>query len=124
MLYFNDCPRLVQQMIQAAQKDVVVVQDSCLQGGATLTSLWGKGNDMLMKFATAQALIPVKSKPTLNNNDNSVNPKQPKQYDIGAPTVEELLKSQARDFVVLNDYTQAPSRSQTCQESKDILRQQ
>jgi hypothetical protein len=50
ILYYNDCPRLLQAMLQASRDDQVCVQNSCLRGGATLTSLWQEGNGMRGKF--------------------------------------------------------------------------
>jgi hypothetical protein len=42
ILQVNNCPRMVQHMLQ--QRFNTVVQDSCLQGGATLPSLLKTGN--------------------------------------------------------------------------------
>jgi hypothetical protein len=85
--YFNDSPRLLEQMLQVKFRHVK--QDSCLRGGATLTSLWREGNGMQDKFTS----------------------KDP-HSDIGADTVEEMLSSQW-DFIVINDYTQGPARLKT-----------
>jgi hypothetical protein len=101
ILYFNDCPRLVQHMLQ--QRFSTVVQDSCLRGGATLPSLLDKGNGMRDKFQTPPAV------------------KADGKHDIGAATVKSLL-SEKWDFVVLNDYTQAPVRQETKQATLDALR--
>ena len=67
MQYKNDCPRLVQQMVvqQAAAvliltsriTTTLVLQDSCLRGGASLPGLWRNGNGMAEKFATPPAAV-------------------------------------------------------------------
>jgi hypothetical protein len=101
ILYFNDCPRLVQHMLQ--QRFGTVVQDSCLRGGATLPSLLEKGNGMKEKFQTLPAVKP----------DGT--------HDIGSATVKILL-AQKWDFVVLSDHTQAPVRQKTRQATLDVLR--
>jgi len=106
MLYFNDTPRLLQQMIEVTVGSVT--QNSCLRGGASLSSLWEKGNGMTKKFATEQAL---------QQGGDIDRP----FYDVGANSVEELLKQRSWDFVVLNDYTQAPARGQSAAESCKIL---
>jgi hypothetical protein len=105
--YYNDCPRLLQQLLEERfQKSVV--QDSCLRGGATLISLLEKGNGMAKKFA---------SPPALRVEDGS--------YDIGAPTVEALLTSKhAWDFVILNDHTQSPVREETKNKTLQVLKEQ
>jgi hypothetical protein len=105
--YYNDCPRLLQQMLEERfQKSVV--QDSCLRGGATLISLLEKGNGMAKKFA---------SPPALRVEDGS--------YDIGASTVEALLTSKhAWDFVILNDHTQSPVREETKTKTLQVLKDQ
>jgi len=105
MLYFNDTPRLVQQMMQEMGK--IVYQDSCLRGGASLPSLLKNGNGMAQKFASEEA----------KRSDGS--------YDTGAPSVQELLTSrQSWDFVVCNDYTQAPARSDSIAATTTALSEQ
>ena len=101
--YFNDCPRLVESML--TDSGYTVQQNSCLRGGATLTSLWEKGNGMLNKFSTPPAALP-------NGG-----------YDIGAPTPAALLepKKKARNFVLLQDHTQHPTRPSTRQASIDTI---
>lgn len=91
ILYYNDCPRLMEQMIAESRK---VEQNSCLRGGANLVSLLRDGNGMRSKFAT----------PPARRSDGS--------YEIGAATVQELLES-APDIVIVNDHTQAPVREAT-----------
>ena len=115
--YFNDCPRLVQQMIEEklADEEVTVYQDSCLRGGATLSSLWKYGNGMAQKFSSEAALIQIDGLESKNNVE---------KYDIGANTVGELLSSRERwDFFVLNDHTQAPARNDTLVQTEKALRQ-
>jgi hypothetical protein len=97
ILYYNDCPRLLQQMVEAAFPHHTVVQDSCLRGGANLKSLFERGNGMGTKFGPL--------------------------HDIGQPTVSQLLQSskQPWHFVILNDHTQAPARTGTADQSKQAL---
>jgi hypothetical protein len=91
--YFNDCPRLLERMFQAAGY-TDVYQNSCLRGGASIVTLWRKGNGMQDKFSTENAQRP----------DGS--------YDIGAPTVQSLLVEDGVkfDYVIINDHTQSPAR--------------
>lgn len=118
MLYFNDCPRLVQQMIE--ETIAVVKQDTCLRGGATLTSLWEKGNGMSRKFATEQALIETSR--TFDELNSTAVPRP--VYDVGAATVQELLRAEPSwDFVILNDYTQGPARPESRAATQKILRE-
>lgn len=117
MQYFNDCPRLVEQMIEAqlSDKDATVYQDSCLRGGATLSSLWKNGNGMAQKFSSEAALIPIDGR----DSENSVD-----KYDVGANTVDELLSSRERwDFFVLNDHSQSPARNDTRMLTEQALRE-
>jgi hypothetical protein len=103
--YYNDSPRLLEHMLNT--KFSTVRQNSCLRGGATLTSLYEKGNGMATKFS--------------NNNNN----------DIGAPTVKDLLlsipeptmsvSSLSWDFVIINDHTQSPARLEKRKESMQTL---
>eukprot|EP00977_Amphora_coffeiformis_P025479 scaffold20121_cov187-Amphora_coffeaeformis.AAC.2 len=102
--YFNDCPRLVQSMLIDSGYDVQ--QDSCLRGGATISSLWEKGNGMLKKFSTPPGARPQGG------------------YDIGAPTPTALLeppKKMANNFILLQDHTQHPTRPSTRQESLNTI---
>lgn len=101
MFYFNDCPRLLEQMMQ--DTGMVVTQNSCLRGGATLVSLWMEGNGMGKKFSTPPAL----------QEDGT--------YDIGAATVEDLLRSNLWTTVVINDHTQSPAREVSKEKAKKVL---
>jgi hypothetical protein len=152
MLYFNDCPRLVQQMLQAASSTTphsnVVVQDSCLRGGATLSSLWTNGNGMGTKFATSAAAIrtsnsnchgnhrrkakqPDKDDDNEGNGDDDYNNDDNEctggsgervRYDVGSPTIRDMLSARtAWDWVVLNDYTQGPARQHSRLETIHVL---
>jgi hypothetical protein len=97
------------------------IQDSCLRGGASLSTLFEKGNGMAERFATPQALLLNQQQqhqrahhhPKYNNNDN---------YDIGANTVPELLQSRDWDYVIMNDYTQAPARPVLAAKTRQVLR--
>jgi hypothetical protein len=106
--YYDDLPRLLEHML--ATKFQTVRQNSCLRGGATLTSLFEKGNGMATKFG---------------NNNNK---------DIGAPTVKDLLlsiptpssssswPSLSWDFVIINDHTQSPARIEKRKQSMQTLK--
>lgn len=97
--YYNDLPRLLRALSNHA-----IEQDSCYRGNATLSSLFQDGNGMSVKFQTANALRP----------DGT--------YDIGADSVTSLIQQQKGwDFVVINDHTQHPARSDTRLESINAL---
>jgi hypothetical protein len=101
MLYFNDCPRLLEQMVSVNQR---VEQDSCLRPNASLPSLWDDGNGMLDKFSSPAAMRP---KGCL--------------FDLGSPSVLTLLSS-TWDVVILNDHSQAPSRIESKESTKGALK--
>ena len=89
MLYYNDCPRLVEVLLLVMYSNTTSLllpqetesahwqrlQDSCLRGGSDLTSLWLDGNGMKSRF--------------IDENIGG----DPKQADIGAPTVQSLLQN-------------------------------
>ena len=107
MQYYNDCPRLLARMFRAAGLFGTVEQNSCLKGGASLVSLWQKGNGMQTKFRTKHALQP----------DGS--------YDIGAPTIPSLLGTPKTswDVCIMNDHTQSPAREETRKDTIRVLEQ-
>jgi hypothetical protein len=136
MLYFNDCPRFMEQMITVGQSPVSVVQNSCLRGGATLTSLYQHGNGMSVKFATPPAtynlteILSVSKNRTCTTSpdDELVHAKvdsatagTTESYDIGADTVLDMLQSTSWDYVILNDYTQGPARMKSRKETLRTL---
>lgn len=85
-IYFNDVPRLFQEM--CGGESAVHVQD-CLRGGASWASILREGNGMTEKFAV----------PNAKRADGS--------YDVGAPTVQDLLAvPDGWNFVVMNTYSQ------------------
>lgn len=116
ILYFNDCPRLLQKMLQTRFSNVH--QDSCLRPGATLISLFEKGNGMRKVFGDSPAAL---------RSDGS--------YDLGASSVLALLRNQNGEdppgdkmvkdstnegnkeqrwhAVVMNDHTQSPTRRES-----------
>ncbi|KAL3922757.1 MAG: hypothetical protein SGILL_002034 [Bacillariaceae sp.] len=102
--YYNDMPRLLEHMMLAKFKKNVQ-QNSCLRGGATISSLWEKGNGMAKKFHTDPA----------KREDGS--------YDIGSPTVQDLLKEKEWNYIVVNDHTQSPARPKKKQESIQALKE-
>jgi len=87
-------PRVLEAMSrQNGAEGPAIVTDTCLRGGASLASLMREGNGMSSKFATANA----------KRVDGS--------FDVGQQTVEALLsRSGGWNAVVLNDYSQAPSK--------------
>ena len=100
--YYNDCPRLLEHMLK--QRYQQVHQDSCLRGGATIVSLFNKGNGMAKKFATPNTKLP----------DGT--------YDIGKPTVKDLITDGTSwDFLIINDHTQSPVREESRVESLEFL---
>lgn len=101
--YYNDCPRLLEHMLQTRFRHVQ--QDSCLRGGATLSSLLESGNGMGEKFA---------SRPLVSKRDDGT-------FDTGAPTVEGLLEEAPWDVVVMNDQTQSPARPKNKRASMKVL---
>jgi hypothetical protein len=101
--YYNDCPRLLESIFKDHYGSDKVTQDSCLRGGASLVSIWTKGNGMATKFGTPNAIRP----------DGT--------YDIGRSSVQELLKSEKWDFVIMNDHTQSPARNETKENTMNIL---
>jgi hypothetical protein len=121
MLYYNDMPRFVAYLLeQIVQQDAVgsflssacscilgethgrannptrIRQNSCMRGGATLTTLWERGNGMRRTFVSSK--------------------------DIGAPTVKHLFSSRRRwNFVVMNDHTTSAARPETHQVTIETL---
>ena len=87
MLYFHDTPRFFSNLA-TTRRVASQEQDSCLRGGASLPSLFREGNGMRNKFRTLRK----------------------SETDIGSPTVSAMLSSKRYDFLVMNDYTQAPAR--------------
>jgi hypothetical protein len=103
ILYYNDCPRLLEQIIKSDHQEVSVQQDSCLRPNASIASLWTDGNGMRDKFRSPAALLP-----------DGVT------FDVGAPTVAALLLSEW-DFLIMNDHTQSPVRNESKELTKRAL---
>lgn len=107
ILYFNDQPRFLSNLFShVSSSKISLSQDSCLRGGASLISIYTKGNGMENKFNTPSALL----------EDGS--------YDIGSPNIQSLLllkHDKPWDFVVMNDYTQSPARIKTREETVKFL---
>ena len=82
MFYFNDFPRFIE-----ALSNNHVKQNSCLHGGASISSLLDQGNGMYPKFMTEKALVEV--------GDNKF------VYDYGACTPRQLLLGE--DTAIDND---------------------
>lgn len=105
IIYFNDSPRFLVNL----GKGSVEHQDSCLRGGTNLAQLWDQGNGMRFHgFATEAAKI----------GD---------QYDVGSPTVKDLLgctpagERRNWDYVVMNDHTQGPARPESRKVAQETL---
>ena len=126
MLYFNDSPRQLELMITISQSNTKVIQDSCLRGGATLSSLFEHGNGMTTKFKTTPAkfqlhdilsssilpnyvINPICSG-NIDNEDEATTNIATKSssstsnrdddhishYDIGSHTVEQMIQSRSQ----------------------------
>ena len=102
ILYYHDCPRLLEQMLLSTKQYVDVQQNSCLRGGASLASLLEQGNGMRHKF----------------QNDMSLQPDG--TYDIGAATVDDLLQEHP-NIVILQDHTQGPARQASRAQGLQVL---
>ena len=96
MIYFHDTPRFFANL---ATRRRVASHDCCLRGGASLPSLFREGNGMRNKFRTLRE----------------------SETDIGSPTVSAMLSSRQYDFLVMNDYTQAPARIERREETLSSL---
>lgn len=100
ILYYNDCPRLLEAI---SAPEARVVHDCCLRGGANLAQLLDEGSNM---FRPNEASL---------RSDGT--------HDAGAATVEALLgQSDGWDYVVMHDYTQGPARPNTRDASIDVLK--
>lgn len=106
ILFVNDTPRLLQNMLEAAGYQAH--QDSCMAGGTNFRTLWRFGNNMKGSFSTPAALL-----------EDGVT------YDVGAAKVKDLFDDDNShfDYVVLNDQTQAPARVASRQDSIEQLQQ-
>jgi hypothetical protein len=128
MLYYNDCPRLVEQMLNSSRLYIKVHQNSCLRGGASIASLWTKGNGMQEKFSSR----PVSQRAADRSSSSGATSSSKgggmscHQYDTGAPTVQSLLQQQdqlaGETVVIVNDQTQAPAREATREATVKALR--
>ena len=97
IIYYNDTPRLLEAFGGSDLFDQgSVEQDSCLRGGVGFEQLLAEGNGMDAKFG---------------------------EVDQGAPDVATLL-SRHWDYVVMNDYTQAPARAASRRASVEVLTKQ
>jgi hypothetical protein len=89
MQYFNDFPRYLETISQGR-----VRQNSCLHGGASISSLLVDGNAMYPQFETQNALIgydDLSTGTTSNTDTHSQHVRQRPIYDYGACTVSQLL---------------------------------
>jgi len=122
IFYFNDTPRLFERLARKVRVDAtaetsrsdtsLVVQDSCLRGGASFPSHLQAGNGMSQIFRGPNALLP----------DGT--------YDIGSPTIQSLLLGEEKksdvhtkkwDFVAMHDQSQVPAREKFRQKSIHAL---
>lgn len=100
ILFVNDCPSVIHEMILTATKNEGTVEkSSCLIGGATIASLWSKQcNNILKNF--------VSSYSDGKNRGAKVS----------------LHGSHNWDYMILQDQTQAPAREWSRAVSADSLR--
>ena len=107
--YFNDTPRFLARLSRQVGSITTIHQDSCYRGGVNLVELWEQGNGMMKHGFASEAAVSG-----TDENGNNV-------YDVGASTVEELMARKEWDFLIINDHTQGPARSETCHATVDIL---
>lgn len=79
MFYFNDVPRFLEEI-----SGYQITQDSCLHGGASITSLLVEGNGMYPQFETNTSVIIDFGGTTHHQHNQTL-------YDYGACTVPQLL---------------------------------
>jgi hypothetical protein len=84
-------------------------------------SLLEKGNGMKNKFSSRPE-VSLFTKHDKHNEDDETTATP--RYDIGAPTVADLLGETTWDFVIVNDHTQSPARLKTKQASMEVLKNQ
>ena len=117
--YFNDTPRFLTRLSRQTQSHAAIpdepydafiqCQDSCFRGGVNLVGLWQQGNGMLKHgYASVTAI-------------NGADDDGKMLYDVGSPTVQDLLAQEDWDFVVMNDHTQGPTRKGTRDATIDTL---
>ena len=86
-----------------------------------LSKLWEVGNGMRNKFATPAARLSLLSS---GQDKPAIGATLEAPYDIGASNPETLLQQERPwDFVILNDYTQAPARDASRNETSACLRE-
>ena len=87
MQYFNDFPRYLETISRGK-----IQQNSCLHGGASISSLLLDGNAMFPQFATDKSLIGYDVEGALETSSSSTTSGKSKPiYDFGACTVPQLL---------------------------------
>lgn len=125
--YYNDCPRLLERMFQAADgnddDDNNMQQNSCLRGGASIVSLFQNGNGMIKKFGTPNALLQAAATAKEEEDGSKPGKDSKSSYDIGAPTVSALLEDATFDYVIINDHTQSPARKKTREKTIRALKE-
>jgi hypothetical protein len=84
MFYFNDFPRFFQVLASGKH---TIYQNSCLQGGGSVPSLWLEGNAMFPQFRTDRAIVATGREDANGNTTES----DRVIYDYGACTVPQLL---------------------------------
>jgi hypothetical protein len=117
--YFNDTPRFLTNLSRQTNSYATIpdkpydafieCQDSCFRGGVSLVGVWQQGNAMLKHGYASNAAISG-----IDEDGNNI-------YDVGAPTVQDLMRQKEWDFVVMNDHTQGPARVETREATIDIL---
>lgn len=137
MQYYNDCPRFMEALSSGH-----IRQNSCLHGGASLSTILLSGNGMLYRFNSVNALrsdgtydLGACSVPQLlfgyddnlydvanyNNDDDLIVETNPCSEDYGYVAPEGLEGSPAWDYIVLNDNTRQPGLEENREETEATL---
>jgi hypothetical protein len=125
MFYFNDFPRTMEEISQHQ-----ITQNSCLRGGASITSLLMEGNGMYPQFMTDSAGIEEDAddddddddSDDSNDNDDHIDKNNNNLYDFGACTVPQMLLGRDER---LHDpgYVQPSEQTQTSGHNKNPCRE-
>jgi hypothetical protein len=122
--YYNDCPRFLVNL----GKGSISHQDSCLRGGANLLELWYGSAGGAPHWASMRIGFSRDAKSVDNINDLGSPTVQAlfgcDDADVFADGISEDKEGRCRlqwDFVVLNDHTQGPARSNSWKATRDVL---
>ena len=115
--YYNDCPRFLVNL----GKGSISHQDSFLRGGANLSELWNGSAGGAPHWASMRN--------GFSGNDDLGSPTVLALFgcddaEVFADSISEYKEGRCRlqwDFVVLNDHTQGPARSNSWKTMRDVL---